>query len=180
MSLTETSVIARVLELTGQSEQQLSRARILSLTRDARVELARRYPRLLRKTYSAITSTGGVASLATPLANADPLFTELIGSADIFASGETRKLQYLPDISTLNQERPTAFGYFTLVGTSLQVKVNGDDYDGSLSITATSIPALSSITQLGLEQAYVQIIAGWALGTEIEKVKAQSAKVTTQ
>lgn len=180
MALTEKSVLNRVWELTGLGEQGLSRARIVGLMRDARVELARRQARLLRKTYAAVTCTAGVASLAAPIANTDPLLTELIGSADIFASGVTRKLQFVPDLSLLNEDRPSAFGYFTLVGTNLQVKSGGTDYSGSLTITGTYIPALATISRLEIEQAYIQIIASWILGTEIEKTKAAAARVSTE
>lgn len=166
MALTEKSVINRTRELTGLSEQQLPRPRILALIRDARVELSRRKRSLLRKAYSAITSTSGVAPLTTPLANTDPINTELISTAEIYAAGTTRKLQWLPDLSLLNEERPAAFGYFTLVGTDLRIRVAGADFSGSVTIgAATYVPALATITRAELEAEFIKIITEMILGT---------------
>ena len=96
----------------------------------------RRLRNLLRKSLGTVAVTDGVGSLATLQTGTQPMLLDdlAIRSADIRTSDGT-KLQMLADRASLEQDRPGAFLYGAVSGSTLYT----DAPDGNLTVIANYI-----------------------------------------
>lgn len=173
MALTDKSVINRVRELTGLSEAELPRPRILALMQDARVQLAREIAssdkpfqrQILRKEFTA-SLADGVADLSSLTTDDEPILLEKLSVSEVYAEDFTQPLQSLASRSLLSLDRPAVFGYYTLSGDSLYT---ANVEDGTLTFTAAFVPSFDSITKRELEADYIRILSMMVMPTAKEE-----------
>lgn len=125
----------------------------------------RSFRNLLRKSLGAVAVTSGVGSLAALQTGAQPILLDEIAirSADIRTSTGV-KLQMLPDRSSLDQDRPSAFLYGAVEGQSLYT----DAPNGDLTVIANYIETnVANLPGQLIPMLFAEMYAPW---TPVAKV----------
>jgi hypothetical protein len=112
-----------------------------------RVANDRQYRNLLRKNLGTVAVSNGTADLSTLLTSDDPILLDemAIRIADIRDSSGN-KIQMLADRASLDQDRPTAFKYGAVEGSTLYT-----DATGTLTVIANYI-------EMNVEDLKLQLI----------------------
>jgi hypothetical protein len=111
---------------------------------------------LLRKDFTA-TLASGTADLSTLLTGTQPVLLDAMRFADIRHADSTLKVQMLADRGSLAQEKPAAFLFGAVEGSTLYIP---DADDGSLSITANYVERSVANLKLQLEPMLIDELVG--------------------
>src|SRR5438105_363787 len=128
----EASVIPRLRTMIPQAVERVA-IRVANKTfPDGRPD--RNFRNLLRKSLGTVSISSGVGDLSTLLTGTQPLLLDAVRSADI-RTDEGQKIQMLADRASLDQDRPDAFLYGAIEGSTLYT----DAPDGDLTVIANYI-----------------------------------------
>lgn len=114
---------------------------------------------LLRKSLGTVAVTSGVGSLAALQTGVQPILLDEIAirSADIRTS-TGQKLQILPDRSSLDQDRPAAFLFGAVEGSSLYT----DAPNGNLTVIANYIETdVANLPSQLIPMLFNEVLSAW-------------------
>lgn len=154
--MTEQQLCNLVLEITGKSEKELPKFRILAVASlalqrlttiiaTAKNDVNAQALRQLVRSPVTVTITAGIGSLAAAKSDTEPILAEQIATSDVYFSGITRKGEYLPDRAALAWDHPQGFPFFTVYGDTIEVRYNGTSPSCTATITGPVVKTLANI-----------------------------------
>lgn len=190
--MTEAQLCDLVLELTGKTEKELPRFRIIALSKIALQRLAtliataRTEPfaqalRQLARKDVTVNIVAGVGDLTAAKTAVEPILADQISTAEVYFSGITRRGQYVPDRSALSLDRTPGFPFFTVVGDQMIVRYNNTSPTATATIRGPVVRTLANIPPT-LNDKFAQLVAflatqaGASLLASMESTKAEGAE----